>query len=140
MTMSDHLASEPVRPARRVYPRRIHRVAPDRLPKTDMRTRRGRQYLEAYRAACVEFPGAPADRVAQIVRLRLLAEQQEGAALAGSGSTDAAIRCANVAARASRDLHVTANGKPESAGASALHRYLAEIAEAADDVAENAAP
>jgi hypothetical protein len=131
-----HVASEPVRPSRRVYPRRIHRVGPNRLPETDMRTRRGRQYLAAYRAALVEFDGADPSRVAQIVRLRLLAEQQEGAALAGAGTADGAIRLANVAVRASRDLHLTTRGKQPD-GSSALSAYLAELnARDAEDEAE----
>jgi hypothetical protein len=128
-----HVASEHVRPARRVYPRRIHRVAPDRLPETDMRTRRGRQYLAAYRAALEEFPAADPARIAQIVRLRLLAEQEEGAALAGKGSADAAVRIANVATRAARDLMLTTKGNGKSDGSNALADYLAARAQEADD-------
>jgi hypothetical protein len=127
-----HVASEHVRPARRVYPRRIHRVAPDRLPETDMRTRRGRKYLAAYRAALEEFPGAPGERIAEICRLRAIAEMAQQACLNGSGSPDNAIRCANVAHRAARDLMLTTKGSKSSDGSNALQAYLAARAQEAD--------
>jgi hypothetical protein len=136
--------NEPVRPARR-FPRRTDRRAPDRLPNIDMRTREGKLYRRAFKAALEEFPGVPADRVAQVARLRLLAAQEETAALAGKGSADAAIRVANVAVRAAKDLKDTVKGKPASGG-DELAAYLAELAdrqgaddvEAADDVEEAA--
>jgi hypothetical protein len=48
--MSDLLANEPVRPARR-FPRRTDRLAANRLPHVDMRTREGQIYRRAFNAA-----------------------------------------------------------------------------------------
>jgi hypothetical protein len=64
--------------------------------------------------------------------LRLLAEKAEAAALCGGGSGDAAIRAANVATRASRDLMLTTKGSKSSDGSNALADYLAARAQEAD--------
>jgi hypothetical protein len=127
------MASEPVRAPRR----RVHQLRDDRLHGLDMRTQRGRQYLAAFRAACQEFPGADPSRVAQIVRLRLLAEREETDALAGRVSVNDAVRAANTVARFERDLHLTTKGKP-APGTQDLAAYLAELAnrEADDEPVE----
>jgi uncharacterized membrane protein len=84
-----------------------------------------------------EFPGAPAERVAEVARLRAIAALAQEACLTGNGTADAAIRAANVATRAARDLHAItkASGK-SSDGANALADYLAE--RAAQQEAEDA--
>jgi hypothetical protein len=101
--MSDHLAREPVR-SRRVYPRRIHRVAANRLTGVDMRSRVGKAYTSAFICAVREFPAAPADRVAEVARLRAIATLAQQAALVGTGGTDAALRATAAADRCARDL------------------------------------
>jgi hypothetical protein len=128
------LANEPARPARR-FPRRTERSAPNRLPGIDMRTRAGKLYRHAFNAALLEFPGVDLTVIAQLARLRLLAEQEEIAALAGRGSAIVAARIGNVALRLSRDI--ASRGKPEAAGSSALQDYLASIAQ--DEVEPEAA-
>ena len=77
---------------------------PERLTGCDMRTRAGRQSKSAFAAAVAEFPAAPAERVAELARLRSIAAMASAAALVGSGSTDAALRAASAAARCARDL------------------------------------
>jgi hypothetical protein len=124
--MSDLLANDPVRPLRR-FPRRTDRIAPDRLGHVDMRTRQGKVYRHAFNAALLEFPGVDLTVIAQLARLRLLAEQEEIAALDGRGSAIVAARIGNVALRLSRDI--ASRGKPEAAGSSALQDYLASIAQ-----------
>jgi hypothetical protein len=108
--MSDLLANEPVRPARR-FPRRTDRIAPDRLPSTDMRTREGQIYRRAFNAALEEFPSADPTVIAKLARMRLLAEREEIEALAGRGSATVAARIGNVALRLSREI--ASRGKPE---------------------------
>jgi hypothetical protein len=133
--MSDHLANAPVRLARR-FPRRTDRQGPDRLPHVDMRTRQGQRYRAAFKAALEEFPGAPGERIAEVCRLRAIAAAAQLACLNGSGSPDNAIRCANVAHRAARDLMLTRKGNGKSDGSNALSAYLAEraAAEAIDPI------
>jgi hypothetical protein len=92
---------------RRPYISRTKLSSPDRLPGVDGRTRPGRQYRAAFHAALAEFAGAPAERVAEICRLRAIAALAQSAALSGAGTADAAIRTANAAARAGRDLQLT---------------------------------
>jgi hypothetical protein len=123
--MSDLLANDPVRPVRR-FPRRTDRIGPDRITDLDMRTREGQRYRKAFHAAAGEFPGADPARVAQIARLRLIAEREEIAALAGRVSANDAVRAANTVARFERDLHLTTKSKPAS-GAMDLASYLAEL-------------
>lgn len=77
---------------------------PDRLVGIDMRTRIGREYAQAFLVAFREFPGAPADRVGEVARLRVLASLAQQAALVGSGSTDAALRATAAADRCAKDL------------------------------------
>jgi hypothetical protein len=119
-----HEAAPTAAPRRRRPRGRIQ--SPDRVLGLDMRTHEGRQYRRAFRAALEEFPGCEASRIAQVVRLRLLAAQGEADALRGRGTADAAIRLANVAVRAAHALHVTAKGKQPD-GSSALLAYLAEL-------------
>jgi hypothetical protein len=121
--MSDLLANEPVRPAR-THARRIVRRAPNRLPNVDMRTRQGKLYRHAFETALEQFPGAPAEQIAQIARLRLLAEQEKIAALSGRGSATVAARISNVAIRAAAALTAAAKSKPTD-GRNALAEYLA---------------
>jgi hypothetical protein len=109
-------------------------IAPDRITGLDMRSHEGRRYRQAFAAALEEFPGVNPSQVAQVVRLRLLAAQGEAAALSGRGSSDAAIRLANVATRAAHALHVTAKGRQPD-GSSALSAYLASIRD--DDADED---
>jgi hypothetical protein len=124
--MSDHLlANDPVRPVRR-FPRRTDRVGPDRLTNVDMRSREGQRYRQAFHTASSEFPGAEPARVAQIARLRLLAEREETDALAGRVKPSDAVRAANIVARFERDLHLSSKGKPAS-GAQTLSDYLATL-------------
>jgi hypothetical protein len=104
--------------------------SPDRVLGLDMRSHEGRQYRQAFRAALEEFPGCEPSRVAQVVRLRLLAAQGEAAALSGRGTADAAIRLANVAVRAAHAVHLASKGSPVASGANALADYLAGLAEA----------
>jgi hypothetical protein len=122
--MSDLLANESARLARR-FPRRTERSSPDRLPHVDMRTRAGKLYRHAFNAALLEFPGVDLSVIAQLARLRLLAEQEEIAALAGRGSAMVAARIGNVALRLSRDI--SSRGKPEATGQNVLQNYLAGL-------------
>jgi hypothetical protein len=110
--MSDLLANEPVRPARR-FPRRTDRIAANRLPHVDMRTREGQEYRRTFNAALLEFPGVDLAVIAKLARIRLLAEREEVEALAGRGSATVAARIGNVALRLSRDI--ASRGKPEAA-------------------------
>jgi hypothetical protein len=127
--MSNHLlANEPVRPSRR-FPRRTDRIGPDRLTNLDMRSREGQRYRKAFHAASSEFPGADPARVAQIARLRLLAEREETDALAGRVKANDAVRAANIVARFERDLHLTTKSKPAASGAQTLSDYLATLAD-----------
>jgi hypothetical protein len=116
----------PKRPWRERRARGLLR-SPDRLVGIDMRSRIGREYKSAFRTASEEFPDAPADRVAEVARLRSIAALAEEAAITGRGTTDNSIRCANLAIRAARDLAMAAKGnKPD--GAVALQSYLASVA------------
>ena len=101
--MSDLLANEPVRPARR-FPRRTDRLAANRLPHVDMRTREGQIYRRAFNAALLEFPSADPTVIAKLARMRLLAEREEIAALSGRGSSSVAARIGDVAIRLARDI------------------------------------
>jgi hypothetical protein len=109
-------------------------ISPNRVLVLDMRSHEGRQYRAAFRAALDEFPGVDHSRIAQVVRLRLLAARGESDALSGKGTADAAIRLANVATRAAHAVHLTAKGSPVASGATALADYLAGLnATEADD-------
>jgi hypothetical protein len=131
--MSDHLlANDPVRPVRR-FPRRTDRIGPDRLTNLDMRSREGKRYRQAFHAASSEFPGADPARVAQIARLRLLAEREETDALAGRVKANDAVRAANIVARFERDLHLSSKGKPAASGAQTLSDYLATLHQDEDE-------
>jgi hypothetical protein len=77
---------------------------PDRLTGIDGRSRIGREFKRAFLAASREFPAAPADRVAELARLRAIASQAQQAALTGAGSADAALRATSAADRCARDL------------------------------------
>jgi hypothetical protein len=125
-----HEAAPTAAPRRRRPRGRIQ--SPDRVLGLDMRTHEGRKYRQAFRAALEEFPGCEPSRVAQVVRLRLLAAQGEAAALSGRGTADSAIRLANVATRAAHALHLTAKGSPVASGAKALSDYLASLADESD--------
>jgi hypothetical protein len=114
MKMSDILANAPARLARR-FPRRTDRIAANRLPHVDMRTREGQIYRRAFNAALLEFPSADPTVIAKLARLRLLAEQEEISALAGRGSTTVAARIGDVATRLARDIASRANlNEPEA--------------------------
>jgi hypothetical protein len=102
--MSDHfLADDLARPARR-FPRRVDRIAANRIPGLDMRTREGRVYRRAFNAALEEFPSADPTVIAKLARMRLLAEREEIAALSGRGSSSVAARIGDVAIRLARDI------------------------------------
>jgi hypothetical protein len=133
MALSQEVA--PTAAPRRRRPRgRI--IAADRVVGLDMRSHEGRTYRRAFAAALDEFPGVEPSRIAQVVRLRMLAAQGEADALAGRGTADAAIRLANVATRASHVLHLAVKGSPVASGAKALSDYLAELADGDDVEAE----
>jgi hypothetical protein len=123
-----HEAAPTAAPRRRRPRGRI--IAADRVVGLDMRSHEGRTYRRAFAAALDEFPGCEPSRIAQVVRLRLLAAQGEAAALSGRGTADAAIRLANVAVRAAHAVHLTAKGSPVTSGANALADYLSTLAEA----------
>lgn len=89
---------------RRVYARRICRVAPDRLTGVDMRSRLGRSYAAAFIASLKEFPNAPVERVAELARLRSIASLAQQSALTGAGTTDSALKVTAAADRCARDL------------------------------------
>jgi hypothetical protein len=115
--------------------RRVHQLRDDRVHHVDMRTREGRQYRQAYATALHEFAGADPARVAQVVRLRLLAEREETAALTGKvGSADNVVRLAHAAGRAARDLYLTTatKGKGGADGSAELNAYLTSIADDED--------
>jgi hypothetical protein len=81
-----------------------------------MRSRVGRAYTAAFIGALQEFPGVAPDRIAEVVRLRTLATLSQEACLTGRGSADEALKAANVAARAGRDLRLAMNAKPADVG------------------------
>jgi hypothetical protein len=122
-----HEAAPTTAPRRRRPRGRI--IAADRIVGLDMRSHQGRTYRQGFRAALMEFPGCEPSRIAQVVRLRMLAAQAEASALSGRGTADAAIRLANVAVRAANVMHLTAKGSPVASGANALADYLATLAE-----------
>jgi hypothetical protein len=133
---------EAARPRRRprAYVPRAAMLGDDRLPGADMRSRQGRQYRKAFEAASAEFRGADSGRIAEVVRLRLLSEAIQAAALAGKADADSAIRAANVAARFARDLHMVTKGKP-GGGAEDPRDYLRAIADQEPDLdGEDAEP
>jgi hypothetical protein len=123
-----HEAAPTAAPRRRRPRGRI--ISPDRIVGMDMRSHEGRKYRQAFAAALDEFPGCEPSRIAQVVRLRLLAAQGEAAALSGRGTADAAIRLANVAVRAAHAVHLASKGSPVASGANALADYLATLGEA----------
>jgi hypothetical protein len=129
-----HEAAPTAAPRRRRPRGRI--IAADRVVGLDMRSHEGRAYRRFFQAALEEFPGCEPSRIAQVVRLRLLAAQGEAAALSGRGSADGAIRLANVATRAAHALHLTAKGSPVASGANALSDYLASLADQQDEPIE----
>jgi hypothetical protein len=123
-----HEAAPTAAPRRRRPRGRI--IAADRIVGLDMRSHQGRTYRQGFRAALMEFPGCEPSRIAQVVRLRMLAAQAEASALSGRGTAESAVRLANTATRSAQALHLTAKGNPVASGAKVLADYLAGLAEA----------
>src|ERR1700722_18746078 len=97
MTMTT-MASEPTRRSRRVV------VKPSRLGRVDMRSRAGKAFANALAAARAEFGDGEPHRVAEIARLRLIAERAQIDHLAGKVTLDRVVRAGNMLVRCERQL------------------------------------
>ena len=102
--MSDQLANEAVRPARR-FPRRTDRTSPDRLANLDQRTRLAKRFAAILAAIKAEY-GDAVDPVkaAELARLKMISESVQGAFLAGNANVDRVVQVSNMILRAERQL------------------------------------
>jgi hypothetical protein len=108
--------------------RRGDLIRDDRLPSIDMRTRQGRRFAAILAAVRSEFGDADPIRLAEVARLRMIAEGAQRDALAGKLSLDRLVRISNLVVRSERQLTAVGRGKPSPAGQD-LRDFLSELSD-----------
>jgi hypothetical protein len=118
--------------------RRGDLIRDDRLSSIDMRSRAGKRFSQILAAVRSEFGDADPIRLAEVARLRMIAEGAQQAALAGKLPLDRLVRISNLVVRSERQLTAVGKGKPVSGGAD-LASYLAGLSDQEDETEVDAA-